>query len=171
MAMPEKVLFLDIDGVLNGGRAYSGWPLALIEPDCVKHLNSVVQRSQCKLVLSSSWRYMVNPDAMTVKGFGYMLKSHGVVGELIGVTCLDHECDGRGEQIKRWVDEHQPKVFAVVDDIRSGMDAIADRMVKTDCGVGMTAHDAECLVKLLGEVDPGDVIAQRRMLLDDIARD
>ncbi|MCW8887078.1 MAG: HAD domain-containing protein [Motiliproteus sp.] len=73
--MSNRVLFLDLDGVILPGRALhtahnaplveafrQGTPLAEVgeqlqfAPDCLEHLRRIVERSNCKLVVISTWR-------------------------------------------------------------------------------------------------------------------
>ncbi len=59
---PEKVIFLDIDGVLN--RDDGG---VKIEEEFVKRLAHIVEETEAEIILSSSWRGMyechVDPDS------------------------------------------------------------------------------------------------------------
>jgi hypothetical protein len=98
-----KVLFLDIDGVLNGHERHPDSPYTTIRPDCVTHLNTVLLKTGCKVVVSSAWRYMLlrpranKPAPMTLLGFAYLLHTHGLTGvvhhqTLVGHTCADEEC-------------------------------------------------------------------------------
>lgn len=74
----KKILFLDIDGVLNAHRqlpsGYCGIDRAKAE-----WLNAVLYFvPDAKLVISSAWRYMMLRGDMTLKGFEYLLLVHGV---------------------------------------------------------------------------------------------
>jgi hypothetical protein len=71
-----KLLFLDIDGVLNSHdqhpNGYCG-----IHPEKVMLLNGIVEKTNCKIVISSAWRYMILRGDMTLKGFGNLLGTYG----------------------------------------------------------------------------------------------
>lgn len=54
----RPVLFLDIDGVLNGHEYDREAESSTLHPDCVARLNRVLADSECSVVLSSAWRYM-----------------------------------------------------------------------------------------------------------------
>src|SRR5262245_22677615 len=56
--MSERVLFLDVDGVLNHEAAFTTMKLgpAPIDPACVAQLDRVVEATGAKIVLSSAWR-------------------------------------------------------------------------------------------------------------------
>lgn len=59
-----KILFLDVDGVLNN--PHTSWDAnhCGIEDQLLKYLKFIVQRTGCKIVLSTSWRLM--DDAKSV---------------------------------------------------------------------------------------------------------
>lgn len=158
-----KVIFLDIDGVLNGHGFDRSAQSCTIRPDCVVRFNRLLRETGAKVVLSSAWRYMVTGGAMTVRGFEYMLRTHGVAGcHIIGHTCTDEECAGRGKQIRRWVEEspYGPiDAYVVLDDeeydIREPSPTFnhagtnAHPFVRTDGKVGLTDADVEAAVRLL----------------------
>ncbi len=114
-----KALFLDIDGVLNGHEYDDEAKSCNIRRECVKHLNRVVRETGCRIVLSSAWRYIVHGGDMTLRGFGYMLRTHGLVTEvgamrlIVGLTRKDDESvdpkdlkrDERARQCIDWVTE------------------------------------------------------------------
>jgi HAD domain in Swiss Army Knife RNA repair proteins len=162
-----KVLFLDIDGVLNGHEFDDEAQSCNIRRECVKHLNRVVRETDCRIVLSSAWRYMVHGGQMTLKGFGYMLRTHGLIASsvgsfdlIIGLTRKDDEsvdpkdlkADERAQQCRDWLifAEHKPHTFAAVDDQDHLFDAHGIPAVITDGKFGMTAADADKLIELLG---------------------
>jgi len=121
--MSQKILFLDIDGCLNGheydAKAESSW----IKPECVIHLNRVLTSTGCNIVISSAWRYMILNGACTLRGFEYLLRTHRVHCKdlLVGTLDFDEIQDesGRANLIKKWVEEHKPIRWAVLDDLSS----------------------------------------------------
>ena len=65
----EKVIFLDIDGVLNDESTKSFKKKIFVEEIRVKRLKDIVQATQAKIVMSSSWRhyfklYNENPESI-----------------------------------------------------------------------------------------------------------
>lgn len=147
-----KVLFLDIDGVLNTLAFDDVSKSHTFDAGCVGHLNRVVSKTGCRIVVSSSWRYMVLGEAMTLRGFQYMLRTHGVVDvPLAGVTCSDEQITGRGEQIAGWLNRH-PEVtsFACVDDEEYDSPVyVKRRLVLTDGSIGMRNVQASQLICML----------------------
>lgn len=173
-----KVLFLDIDGVLNGHEWDDVAKSCNIRRECVQHLNRVVQETGCKIVVSSAWRYMVHGGAMTLLGFGYMLRTHGLLGHsqaIVGLTRKDEEStdpqhvpvDERAKQIREWVqwwdddgrfrssvDLDRVTTFVAVDDDDDGFASHGVPAVITDGGTGLTEADADRLIDMLGRAEP-----------------
>lgn len=111
MSMEErrkiKVLFLDIDGVVNCAttaqrhRGFIG-----IDPYMAHLVRMIVEKTGCQVVLSSSWRYFP----------GGREEVERQVCPLLDVTPhSDLGC--RGDEIRAWLNAH-PEVtrYAIVDD-------------------------------------------------------
>lgn len=114
--MTKPIVFLDIDGVLNGHDFNDGAGSNTIRPSCIAALNYIIAKADPQIVLSSAWRYMILTKHLTLTGFEYLLRTHGacgIVGNLIGTTCADEECVHclhRGKIGKgKYDDEGQPK--------------------------------------------------------------
>jgi hypothetical protein len=169
-----KILFLDIDGVLNGHEWDDEAKSCNIRRECVKHLNRVVRETRCHLVLSSAWRYIVHGGDMTLRGFGYMLRTHGLIAEWVGSTRLivgltrkddetvdplDLKEDERARQCRDWLDWWEDSAregrvvavtrYAAVDDEDHQFAAQGIPAVITDGKVGLTAADAGRLIAIL----------------------
>lgn len=155
-----KVLFLDIDGVLNNSQFNPAAESSTLDPAAVARLNQVVRSTGAKLVLSSSWRYLILEGAMTLQGFEYLLRSHGLdKGCLLDHTGADQAADvfaGRAAQIQRWLAQH-PEVadWAAIDDAALALGPLGWRQVKTDGTVGISDADAAQLVAILTRPSSG----------------
>lgn len=151
--MNEPIIFLDIDGVLNGH--YWEPDRALIDNPCVKRFNSILNRTGASVVLSSAWRYQILHGATTLLGFRYLLVSHGVN---ININIVDHtlsdeeitaEMGGRTAQILSWVEKNNHKApWVVLDDLPLGED-LKDYHVRTDSSKGLTDDDVEKAVAVI----------------------
>lgn len=57
-----KVIFLDIDGVLNSNdwyvktRGVGGYNGGDIDPECIELINDLIDATGAKIIMSSSWR-------------------------------------------------------------------------------------------------------------------
>lgn len=159
-----KVLFLDIDGVLNGHEKHPDSPYTTIRPDCVQRLNQVIRATRCSLVISSAWRYMLlktkkrHPPAMSATGFQYMLHTHGLRfcangSQVLGATCADEAIAARGGQILDWLARHpETERWAAVDDMHFGKELGKHRwrLVYTQSENGLQDREVARLIKILG---------------------
>lgn len=85
-----KLLFLDIDGVLNGHDYCPERNSSTILRDRVELLNHVLRRTGAFVVLSSAWRYFAYRGEMDRAGIDWLLRSHGMIADrLIGITRQD----------------------------------------------------------------------------------
>lgn len=158
-----KVIFLDIDGVLNGHEWDDEAKSCSIRRECVKHLCRVVRETDAKVVISSAWRYMILGGDMTDRGFGYMLRTHGLISGHPGPVVIGHtepdqivNCpEERALQVREWLANHPDvKSYVVIDDEDFGYRMQAMPFVHTDGTTGMTSADADLAIAHLLELDP-----------------
>ena len=151
--MIDKVLFLDIDGVLNGHEKHLYNNYCKLKESCFINLNKIIKETRCKIIISSAWRYIILDGEMTLRGFKYMLFTHGLChdAEIIGCTKRDDDIFLRDDQILDYVKEHGIKNYIVLDDNPMDMDAskLNNRLIKTDEKVGLTEIEVEKAIKLL----------------------
>ena len=159
-----KVIFLDMDGVLNSHRYLYEGPVArgamredleswadMIDPEAVERLNTLVDRTGAKIVLSSSWRV---PFMDRMDDFRRMLAGRGFRGEVIGRTPTGRECGAghtgqRGFEVAMWLRDHpEGDLFVCLDD--SGHFAgMMSRLVQTPWSVGLQDEHVERATTLL----------------------
>lgn len=151
-----KVLFLDVDGVLNDHKQLpSGY--CTIHPACMGWLNFIIRHTDCKLVLTSAWRYMILSGDMTLKGFEYMMVTHGLTKQkeslFVGHTVSDEEVSKRENQIFNYIHYHRGMVdkWAIADDLPLEflLPQYQKRFVKTASHLGLTYDNACDLVSIL----------------------
>lgn len=138
-----KVLFLDIDGVLNNFKDRNfGEQLS---PSSCASLNRIVEQvPDLKIVISSAWRLW---------GTDYMadlLEKNGVkdAKELV-IGCTGNEQGIRGFQIQCWLDRNYKVTNFVILDDESDMGPLVTNLVKTNGFVGLTTADADKAIKVL----------------------
>ena len=119
-----KIIFLDVDGVLNTEFTtdYCGRYIG-IEDRFVKNLRKVVDSADdVRIVLSSTWRLGYNRYGLSLENnrqyLDEKLAKQGI--EILDVTdYLPH--DGRGAEINKWLEDHKDlgiEEWVVLDDER-----------------------------------------------------
>lgn len=151
------LLFLDFDGVLNSQRYFDEHPNArsdydMIDRDAVALLSGLVDKSQCQVVISSSWRIgrTVNElrRILLHRGFNFPER---VIGKT--PTVDDERRTGfsppRGYEIAKFIADKKFKgAYAILDD-DSDMDGVEAHFVQTDRKTGLTSADVEACLRLL----------------------
>ena len=148
-----RVLFLDIDGVLNS-HAYmqkhrAFWDFAdvasMLDPDACARLDRVLTATGAAVVISSSWRICTR--LADIRG---ALRTRGAPSaRVIGKTPNPWTGSRRGHEIQRWMDARDDvESFAIVDD-DSDMEHLRDRLVQTHIADGLQDAHVMALVAML----------------------
>lgn len=167
-----KVIFLDMDGVLNTNRTILLREKFVelddivigfnqLDKEAVAQLNRVTDETGAKIVISSSWRIgCAKPERFNV--LVKHLQEQGVKGQVIGRTPIDTEYSPktpagytlftalpRGKEIQLWLNAN-PGVekFVIVDDM-SDMEHLTNKLVMTAFEVGITKENADNMIELL----------------------
>lgn len=134
-----KVLFLDIDGVVNAqATAQRHRGVIGIDPYMAFLVGKIQLDTGCEIVLSSSWRLWPKSKAEVEK---QVAKLYGVTPNLKGKT-------DRGCEVKQWLEAH-PEVerYAILDD---NSDFHSDQhLFKTSWPFGLTQEIAEDVTNYL----------------------
>jgi hypothetical protein len=163
------ILFLDVDGVLNHRACFSpsrgGSPLC---PDAIARLQGLVKRTQCHVVLSSTWRTMDGfVDRLAAAG-GFP-RPHPTDWRTIEMppTVKKGQSPGpsvlvpgvnipkRGDEIAEWLSRH-PEVgrYAIVDDDADMLPEQLPFFVQTTFETGLLDEHVAKLEQILkGESD------------------
>lgn len=153
-----KVIFLDIDGVLNSlpfiyecdSTGLSGIEFKAMQIDsvCVQRLNHAIETTGAKCVLSSAWRKIHPLDEMQE-----ILEFKDFKGELIDKTpyLSIQGRDRRKKEIQQWLDKNEVDKYVVLDDEGKfeGMPFVKTNLM--DCG--MDDRHMQKVIQLLGEKD------------------
>lgn len=121
----------------------------------VLRLRDIVERTGAELVLSSTWRYGAEPNALYVEKYAYL----ELMAEFRRVRCplwtdmtpiFSHRM--REREIYAWLFQH-PEVdnFVILDDVWEELGFYKDRLVLTSMFTGLTKERAELAVKMLNE--------------------
>ena len=151
MTIKNKIIFLDIDGVLNNiGQYYNERKVyisnaAELDKTAIGILRFICDCTGAKIVISSTWR-LLNKDTAWFKG---MFNSYGWYDvDVIGLTPDKHH--HRGNEIAEWVSNHRRTIdtYVIVDD---DTDMLPDQpFVHVDNIVGLTLYNAVDIIEILG---------------------
>lgn len=183
-----KIIFLDIDGVLNHQKWYekrhhtitqeeisSNHPFYEFDPQSIKYLNHIIDKTGTKVVISSTWR-----SGRSVEDLQELLDKVGFIGEVIGKTPnisakLNDEDSiysvPRGCEIDWWlkkkgnfqrinwskevqqeyIDRSIVKNYVILDDDSDMLYGQREHFIKTPNSNGLTQKIAERVIKVLNK--------------------
>jgi len=151
-----RVVFLDVDGVLNSKVTREKETLnenqtAGIDAGLLENIGKVLKETKAKVVVSSTWR----EEPEKLQELTNALESQG--GEIIGVTA---NLEGRGDrvdEIRKWLMDNislMVEKWIVIDDLdlsRMNPALQSDHFVHTDDNIGLDATmTTEAINKLNG---------------------
>lgn len=162
-----KVLFLDVDGVLNDEKSKSRCGGCVgIDSGKMARLKQIVDETGAAIVLSSSWRLGYNKDHVDLGNFAkYLTNKFRKQGLSVYGSTPDLGRGGllRAEEIKQWLEDNKGKnitAWAVLDDelFRGYLEGGFDRhLVKTNFrNGGLTAEKAGKVIEILNKEDKKD---------------
>lgn len=159
-----KVIFLDIDGVLNSEKFWteisqSGrWikaekegrnrdeqsALANIDRNAVDLLNRIVKETDAEIVISSTWKNDIN--------LPYKLRYMGLIKPYYGITPYSNTRH-RGTDIELWLDlykEDNTEIkYVILDDDTDMLEEQMPFFIHTDFRVGLTEQDVKKAIEIL----------------------
>lgn len=173
-----KVLFLDIDGVLNSENWFEYMQycikndmynrvlnfveindehikrkLSMVDDRAIANLNRIVEDTGCKVVLSSSWRSSRESDNALTE---YVLKLKGFKYELYDVTpriWTKEFGTQRGEEIQLWINEESKKneieSYVILDDDSDILPEQLNNFIHVDGQVGLIDKDVFKAIEIL----------------------
>lgn len=145
----HKVLFLDVDGVLNCAgttETMSGDPTGVtgIDPQKAALFRKIITETGACFVVSSTWR--MHPDCMS---YFWATVGRDMKARWLGNTPRHREIDGRHSEIQAWLDMHRDVTrYVIVDDMPS-MGHLAECFVQTHWHTGLTEEKAAEIIARL----------------------
>ena len=171
----KKIIFLDVDGVLNSSRTL--YEDISLEDDLILNLKELINKTGAKIILSSSWRLSTEAIATLMD----KLDKFGLA--ISGMTCdgvdldwiekyefdvtkkyLDTKFDydenkqikityDRGAEIFKWLHDHDGCTYVILDDEIEDIKPYfnASVIVKTSYKTGLTKEDVKKAVQILNK--------------------
>jgi len=157
----NPIIFLDFDGVLNSHFYAKSKKMGLIDidEDSVVLLNQIVQASDAKVVVSSTWRLN-----RTIQELEDILLSKGFIGEVIDKTKdlrrgPDADSIVRGNEILCWMKDNPAAIgcpyynytnYIILDDDSDMLYSQRNNFIHVDPYVGITPRTVFQAKKILG---------------------
>jgi hypothetical protein len=153
----QKVLFLDLDGVLSDPEPAQATAHERLVPGRVRRLSDLVDRVGCRVVVSSTWRR--NPRTyrgLTADQLEEVLRERGYTGRVHDITPMHEEAHFddeiariRGDEILEWcrAQNTPPSAIVVLDDVAL-RGPLAAYVVRTDAYRGLTDEDVQRAIDL-----------------------
>ncbi len=153
-----KVIFLDVDGVLNyaGCRSYYADVYFVVE-EKLQLLAELVRATGAKLVLSSTWRLgfwdLCEGEETYDADLYRALEEAMEEQELHIFDCTGESMSNRGEEIGAWIQKAgMPESFVILDDKgEEEFGAYADRLVQINYRTGLERSHVELAMQMLME--------------------
>lgn len=149
-----KIIFLDIDGVLNNQRliaelyskaAHDGVSVAeapfILDPAAIDRLNRIIDATGAQVVISSSWKER-GEEFVRRK-----LRAKGFTGTIIGCTGT---YPPRHNEIAMWLAAHEGQVesFIILEDLYP-MPGLEHRTARTSHVTGLLEHQVAIIIDTL----------------------
>lgn len=151
--MPDKILMLDIDGVLSpfDAKLRSG-DAHVLTADAVALLNDIVTRTGAAVVVSSTWRRDDRcRKTLIAAGFQGRFAADWRTAPFIDKERLVDADAERGSEIADWLVRNGPHTIAIVDDDCDMLPEQVGQHVRTDTARGLTRADADALIAILND--------------------
>jgi len=151
----NKVIFLDIDGVLNlisQGHDKFG---SIFHSNFTDNLKYIIDKTNAKIVISSSWR---------LSGLNWIKDLwlyRNLPGEIIDRTKSIYPSTKRGYEIQDWLDNNKYINYCIIDDDTDMLEHQFNNFVQTSNnynhtdnieGYGLTKQCSDKVIKILNRI-------------------
>ena len=164
-----KVIFLDIDGVLNSEKLilklsknnikeYSDSGVYnFLDENIINELSNFCKKYKIYIVISSSWRHFYFDDTIKDLTKNKYKKLHPLMPYIIGQTprlykekengSSEQLC--RGDEIQYYIDTYNIKNYVILDDDSDMLDSQLEHFIQTDYKYGLLDENFEQMKKIL----------------------
>ena len=156
-----KVVFLDVDGVINSLQFCEKNKDEMIDRQGVALLKKLIEQTGAVIVMSSGWRLWFGDNMEPQMGDSQYL--YNILIEF-GIELYDKTPDFstedirtkrtfshvKAKEISEWLkDKKNIESFIVLDDLDLKNEQINAHLVRIDGKIGITNDDVECAIKML----------------------
>lgn len=168
-----KIIFLDIDGVLNTINTFrlrkeeykkTGKYILAIDECRVGYLKRIIDESEAKIVLTSAWRrdFIKKENKIiaveeNAKKLQELFLKYDI--EIYDIVSVDYGDRNREQQIKEWLEKRDDiDNYIIIDDELCTYKDLANRVIKTkfmnsniedETGLGLSENHIDIAIKLL----------------------
>lgn len=148
-----KVIFLDFDGVISTYE--KRWRFDI---EKVELLKEIVDKTDAKIVVSSSWKRGFTEVDKFITSFYNRPKNKDLKNSTIFdwfanavYDITDNDGSWRGDEIQRWIDKHEDEIesYVILDDDSDFHDNQLFNFVQTDSYEGITSREVKLCIKIL----------------------
>ena len=156
-----KVIFLDIDGVLNSEGFLKNNPKETIDRNSVSILKTIINKTGAVIVMSSAWKLWFDDNMMPKERHSQCL--HDILGEF-DIELFGKTPDFSTEEIRRnktfshvkakeiiaWLRANEIfDKYVVIDDLDLKSEDINNHLVRTNGHLGITEEDAIRVINMI----------------------
>lgn len=158
LRMTVRVIFLDIDGVLNSNFRNDNHQTeisdgTLIDIEKIRLLSTLVKNTNAKIILHSGWKFWfdsaLHPLRKEAENLEKLLRQEDLMIEDVTPDHSTEEIKSskkfslvKASEILTWLDEHKEvDKWIVIDDLDLHNPEIESHQIKTDPHIGLTTED------------------------------
>lgn len=164
--MYNKIIFLDIDDVLNNSDSgYGGWSAInkgflditkkdiLFDEKAVDRLKIILKETKAKIIICSTWRILMDIQKLRYIFNMYGFKPNIVIGDtpvnMRGLT----DSGFRGTEVREWLENNPTREYIIIDDSNDYYEYQKEKQVQTEVNIGLLDKHVEEAIKLFEEED------------------
>lgn len=156
-----KVIFLDIDGVLNSEKFLEHNKNQAIDRNSVGILKNIIDKTGAVIVMSSGWRLWFDDNMLPQDGYSqclyeilceFNLKLFGKTPDFSTEEIRTRKTFShvKAKEIIAWLNEHEfVDNYVVIDDLDLKNEEINAHLVKINGQVGITEADARRVIDMI----------------------
>lgn len=150
-----KVIFLDVDGVLNSeetgfGGFFTEDDIATKEnvkwgQGLVDRIRQIVEATNASIVISSTWR-----RHFSIGKFKDIFLLYGWDAPVVDMTPKLNQ--GRGVEVNAWLNKNRIESYVIIDDVDQFLIDQKPRFVQTSIMTGITEADTKRAINILNKI-------------------